>query len=420
MEKETKKTALTKMLKTTNTTLDQIPADLLEDLQNVRGMFAHGFVFNDYIYIKEVKNTKPKDLDEFDNNMSESGSVFFYVLELDKQLALGRRLWTPSGLIICQVSGGRCVPWFLTGTDYKNRGAGYRDGFKHLEGFYRKSDYEEARKSASRVWVIYQNNHTAEIKTKQEQRETAREWALTRYTVLECSLCYYPQGGRGKISNLTARNDRGKVQQLEGWRSYTYSSEYKFENEEQALAWYFDRSGYIRKDNAEALRQRTAELKRQRARQRLAANNYEKETAELSAVYGLLVKSFKDLSDKFLDLTDRHIAHRVFWFTKRLEITADAINDTSETIDRIADKFFDGDLQLFDEFQRRTEHALKVIAKNHAWLRIKDENRANHDNLEDYAIYYGYCDFTKDDGGNVNGVILDLEKAKQKLAERGY
>ena len=408
------------MVKTPNTTLDQIPENLLADISNRRAMFAHGFVSSDYIYIKEIKNIKPKDLDEFNDNMRESGSVFFYVLELDKQLALGRRLWVPSNLIICQVSGGRCVPWFLRGTDYKNRGAGYKEGFKYFEGFYRKSDYEEARKSASRVWVIYQNNHTDEIKTKQEQRETAREWALTRHTVLSCSLCYSSQGGLGRISELTTRNDRGQVKQLEGWRSYTYSSEYKFKNEEQALEYYFDKSGYIKKDNAETLRQRTAQLKRERARQRLAANNYEKETAELSAVYGLLVKSFKDLSDKFLELTENHISHRVFWFTKRLEITADAINDTSETIDRIKDKTFEGDLALFESFQSEKEHALKVIAKNHAWLRIKDENRANHNNLEDYAIYYGFCDFTKDDGGNVNGVILDLEKAKQKLAERGY
>ena len=421
MENPNKKTALSKMLKTTNTTLDEIPADLLADVQNVRGMFARGFVSYDYIYIKEVKNTKPKDLDQFDQNLRESGSVFFYVLEMDKEKAVERRLWIGGKtLIICSISSGRCVPWYMTATDYHNRQASYSQDFQHLKTFWRKSDYEEARKCSRRVWVIYQNAHGGEILAKQEKRQAEKEWALVRHTVLACDLCWSSNQQAARISTLTTRTDRGQVKQLEGWRCYTYSSEYIFKTKEQALEYYFDKSGYIKKDNAQTLRQRTEHLKRQRARQRLTANNYEKETAELSAVYGLLVKSFKDLSDKFLDLTERHISHRVFWFTQRLEKTADAIQDTSELLDRIADKTFDGDLALFDAFNKGKDHALKVIAKNHAWLRIKDENRSNKENLEDNAIYYGYCDFTKDDSGNVNGVILDLEKAKQKLAERGY
>lgn len=412
-------------LKPVNVKKDTLDEGLLLDLSNRSEMFARGFVDNDIIYIKQLADTTPKTLAEFGDNMKASGSVFFYVLELDDEKRRARGLWVCSSknLIICQVSNGRCVPWFRPCNDYKHA-TPYNSNFSHFETFWRKGDYEEARKCARRIFCIYQNDHSAEIIAKQEQREKALEWLTERHTVLECSLSLDPKTQLHRVTTLRTRTETSQEKYLVGggrWGySYYYSSDFKYKDKDDALAHYFDASGYYIKDRAELMRQRTNTLKRERARQRLAANNYEKETAELSAVYGLLVKSFKDLTDKFLDLTDRHIQHRVFWLTQRLETTADAINDTSETIDRIKDKTFEGDLSLFEEFNKRKERALKVIAKNHAWLRIKDENRADHDNLEDISIYYDYLDYTRDDGGNVNGVILDLEKAKQKNAERNH
>lgn len=410
-------------LKPVNVTADQIPAEMLEDLSNRAAMFARGFVNYDIIYIKQLKNTAPKDLAQFDENMRESGSVFFYVLELDREKQRERRLWTCSSktLIFCQLSGGRVVPWFRPCNDYHHRSL-YASDFSNFETFWRKADYEEARKCASRIFVIYQTDHSAEIIAKQENRAKALEWATERHTLLECSLSYDPSRQLHRVTTLKTRTDRGKIKYLAGgdYCRYYYSSEYKYKDKEDAVAHYLDASGYEIHDRAELMRQRTQTLKRQRARDRLQQYGFTKYADELRTLYASLVGSFKELSDKFLDLTARHISHRLFYFCQRLEKTADAMQDTSDTIERIEGKRYDGDDELLKDYDAQKEHAQKVLAKNRVWLDINDDQRKDEHNLEDYAVYYGYCEYLTDGSGNINKCVLDLAKAQQELARRGY
>ena len=419
MEKKTNKP--NPNLKPVNVKKDTLDEGLLLDLSNRSEMFARGFVHNDIIYIKQLADTTPKTLAEFGDNMKASGSVFFYVLELDDEKRRARGLWVCSSknLIICQVSHGRCVPWFRPCNDYKHA-TPYNSNFSHFETFWRKGDYEEARKCARRIFCIYQNDHSAEIIAKQEQREKAKEWAVVRHTVLECSLSFDPSRQLHRVTTLKTRTDLGETSYLVGggrWGySYYYSSDFKYKDKDDALAHYFDASGYYIKDRAELMRQRTQMLKDQRARERLAANNYDKEAQTLLGLYSLLTGSFKELSDKFFALTYNNIEHRLFWFTKRLEITCDALKDVSDTYANINGKTYDGDLALLKDFEKVSTRAQHVLAKNRAWLDIDDEKRANHDNPEDIAIYYDYCSFVSVGGGSFK-CVLDLEKAEKKIAE---
>lgn len=412
-------------LKPVNVKKETLDEGLLLDLSNRSEMFARGFVHNDIIYIKQLADTTPKTLAEFGDNMKASGSVFFYVLELDDEKRRARGLWVCSSknLIICQVSHGRCVPWFRPCNDYKHA-TPYNSNFSHFETFWRKGDYEEARKCARRIFCIYQNDHSADIIAKQEQREKAKEWAVVRHTVLECSLSFDPSRQLNRVTTLKTRTDLGETSYLVGggrWGySYYYSSDFKYKDKDDALAHYFDASGYYIKDRAELMRQRTDTLKRQRARDRLQKYGFTVYADQLRNLYASLVGSFKELSDKFLDLTARHVTHRVFYFCQRLEKTADALHDVSETIERIEGKSYDGDDALLKDYDAKKEHAQKVLAKNRVWLDISDDNRKDKDNLEDYAVYYGYCEYLTDGSGNINKCVLDLEKAKQELARRGY
>ena len=411
-----------KNIKTTNTTLDEIPAEILEDISNARAMFARGFVHYDYIYIKKLQSTKPKDLDAFDDAMRENSVALLYVIEIDKDKERNRgcRFWSPSGFVACTIGeGGHCVPWTRTSADYKHS-TPYGKDFKRLEGFWRKSDYEEARKVARSIWCVYQPNHGAEIISKQEQRENAREGALCRYTVTE-NRPVYCRGGGCCLNELYTRDDRGQVKNWGSHSRYYYSyNEEKFADADALLRAYFDASGFYVKDNRGTMRARVEMLRKQRARERLAVNNYTKETADLEKTYTELLASFKAITDKFLELTANHTPHRVFWFTTRLERTADQINDLADTIGRIKDKTYDGDLALFDEYRKEKTASQHVILKNRAWLDIPDDERADRENLKDNAIYYGYVEYKTDQNGDCVEIILDLEKTAQKLASRGY
>lgn len=396
-----------------------LPADLLTDLSNRAAMFAHGFVDFDRIYIKQTPTTAPKDLAEFDANMRASGSVFFYVIELDDEKRRARGFWSyiRKSLVFCQVSAGRCVPWAKPQDYYKHA----RKDFENLDDYWRKSDYEEARKCASRIFCIYQNDHRAEIIAKQKQREDSQDfWENVRHEVIKCELSFDPVKGLNRVSTLITRDALSRICSIVGggrYYNYYYSSDFKYKNKDDALAHYFDASGYYIKDRAGLMRQRTQMLKDQRARERLAANNYDDEEKTLIGLYGLLTGSFKELSDKFLALTYNNIEHRVFWFTQRLEVTCDALKEVSDTFAKISGKTYDGDLALLKDFEKVSTRAQHVLAKNRAWLEIDDEKRANHDNLEDIAIYYNLCEFVSIGGGSFK-CVLDLKKAEQKLTER--
>lgn len=423
------------MKNTTNTTTNniklhglkaqEINEKLLNDLQNKSAMFWLGFVDYAPIHIKKLSSNKPADIKAFDSDMlfNENDLRFFYIVEIDREKATQRYFSYYKDLIICDfLSDGKCSECTLSPTyerkAKKNNGKYLNYNFKNIERYWRKSDYEEARKCAKNIYCIYQRNHAQEIANKQEQRKQAKQGAQERFIKFDIQgeklESYY------KLNRLYATDGLGNTTIIYNYYAMWSYERLTFDKKEQAKAYFFDASGYYSKDNQRTLKARLEMLKKEKDRQAMQNHNHSEEIELLNGIYCELLVSFKRLSDFFIKSQNKGEKMRVFWFAQRMETTTTNIYECAQLLSEIENKTIEFESLAKAKTKERYNKAKKCVLLNDLWLNIPAEERSNENNLKDNAIYYGYCTEATDNNGLLTGVCLDLEKMAEKLKTRGY
>lgn len=379
---------------------EEMPHEIKRALINKKALFEEcGMVANQPLCIKKLQSNKPAYLKQFDDTMRENqkeGGRWFYIILFDEELAKERRLWNMEKNIICDFEEGKACELmkehFDSGCDrYGRRRADVR-GFGH---FWRKSDYEEARKCAKIIFCVYQPSGDIErIKELQKARKEAREELN--------EIGYYRHNISKAHFNEITREYR------EDKSGYYYYTVNRFD--------YFDVSGWNLSNKREELKQKARELKEKREKARLIETNGEQETKELEKMSAELIASLDSLVSMLKRYLITNKKLRLFWLQTRIERTTDAIANICELKKDFENKneIFNSISQMMGRYNKRTTDARHTLQLNAIYLSMTEEEHADTESAKNNAIYYGYYN---DIGG---ALVLDLEKAQAEKVKRGY
>jgi len=397
-EKKREEKQIAKTITFVNMKSNTIPHEIKRALINKRELFKNcGIVANKQIYLKRLQDTKPAYLKQFDENMKNTTNCarWFYIIELDEERAKERRLWSDYKNILCDITDG--IAHELTAEQFPTNSyyGCYRASIYGLDTYWRKSDYENARKCAKNIYCVYQAGRDIErVKELQKERKEEKQYLN--------SIDYY------KHETSKATFDPEKRLFREDKRGCYYYTTNRYD--------YFDVCGWNVSNKRDTLKEKARQLKEARDKVRLIEKGNEE---EIQKTHGLICGLIVSL-DQLTAMLKRYLINnkkiRLFWLQSRIERTTDKLAKLCELKQALEQKneVFANIGAMLERYEKRTSEARHTLQLNEIFLSMSEQEHADTDSAKNNAIYYGYYN-------EVNGsLILDLEQAKKKLAERGY
>lgn len=394
-KRETKQIA--KTFAFVNTKAEEVPQGIKRALLNKKALFVScGFLADKKIIIEGLDSNKPLYLAKFDSDLRNSLKCarWFYIIALDGEQAQKRRLWGMNKNILCKITLGeaqglQAERW--AGSDCYERQA----DIYGLETYWRKSDYETARKCAKKIFCVYQEGREIDnIKEKQKVRKEERSFLN--------SIDYY------RHDTSKASFDQDKRLYREDKRGFYYYSCDRFD--------FFDVCGWNVSNKQHELKEKARQLKEARAKVRLIETGCAKELQTTQNLICELVASLDQLTAMLKNYLLNNKKIRLFWLQSRIERTTNQIAtlcDLKGQLETKNDTFRDV-AQMLERYEGRTNEARHTIQLNAIYLAMTEQEHAETDSAKNNAIYYGYYN-------EFNGtLILDIAKAQEKLDKRGY
>ena len=376
-----------------------VPHDIKRALLNNKALFTScGMVANKPLFIKRLQDHKPMYLKQFDENMKRTTNCarWFYIIELDEESAKERRLWSSHKNILCDITNGVAqeleAEQFIVNNNYYSR---RRADVYGLDSFWRKSDYESARKCAKNIYCVYQvGNELDKAKEKQKARKEEKQ--------LLTSLDYY----RHDTSNATF--DAEKHLFREDKRGCYYYTTNRFD--------LFDVCGWNISNKRDALKEKARQLKAKRDKEHLIETGCAEEIEKTRNLICDMVASLDQLTAMLKRYLINNKKIRLFWLQSRIERTTDKIASLCELRQALEQKneVFDNISAMLERYEKRTTEARHTLQLNDIYLSMSEQEHADTESAKNNAIYFGY--YNEVDGA----LVLDIERAQKKLNERGY